>query len=88
MNVPYVTEEGRQLVAPLLLGTEVLGAAVLVGVEPREDLMRFVGQATSQLAIAVANVRAYAEAGVDYISVGSLTHSARSVDMSMKIVPA
>jgi nicotinate-nucleotide pyrophosphorylase (carboxylating) len=33
-------------------------------------------------------VRAYAETGVDYISVGALTHSARAVDMSMRIVPA
>ena len=34
------------------------------------------------------NVRAYAETGVDYISVGALTHSARAVDMSMRIMPA
>lgn len=33
-------------------------------------------------------VRAYAEAGVDLISVGKLTHSARSVDISFKIVTA
>lgn len=31
------------------------------------------------------NVRRYAEAGVDLISVGRLTHSARSVDISFKI---
>jgi len=31
------------------------------------------------------NVRRYAEAGVDLISVGKLTHSARSVDVSFKI---
>ena len=30
-------------------------------------------------------VRAYAEAGVDLISVGRLTHSARAVDISFKI---
>lgn len=34
------------------------------------------------------NVRAYAEAGVDYISVGALTHSAAAVDMSMRVMPA
>jgi nicotinate-nucleotide pyrophosphorylase (carboxylating) len=33
------------------------------------------------------NVRAIAEAGVDYISIGALTHSARAIDMSMDIVP-
>jgi nicotinate-nucleotide pyrophosphorylase (carboxylating) len=34
------------------------------------------------------NVRAYAEAGVDFISVGALTHSPEAVDLSMRIVPA
>ncbi len=38
--------------------------------------------------ITLENVRAYAEAGVDYISVGALTHSPRAVDLSMKITPA
>jgi nicotinate-nucleotide pyrophosphorylase (carboxylating) len=37
--------------------------------------------------ITLENVRAYAEAGVDYISVGALTHSPRAVDLSMRIVP-
>jgi nicotinate-nucleotide pyrophosphorylase (carboxylating) len=30
-------------------------------------------------------VRSYAEAGVDFISVGALTHSAKAVDLSMRI---
>ena len=34
------------------------------------------------------NIRHYAETGVDYISVGALTHSPQAVDMSMKITPA
>jgi nicotinate-nucleotide pyrophosphorylase (carboxylating) len=34
------------------------------------------------------NVRAYAEAGVDLISIGALTHSAPAVDISFKIKPA
>jgi nicotinate-nucleotide pyrophosphorylase (carboxylating) len=33
------------------------------------------------------NVRAYAETGVDFISVGALTHSAPAVDMSLRMVP-
>jgi nicotinate-nucleotide pyrophosphorylase (carboxylating) len=36
--------------------------------------------------IKLDNVRAYAETGVDYISVGALTHSPQAVDMSMRIV--
>jgi nicotinate-nucleotide pyrophosphorylase (carboxylating) len=35
--------------------------------------------------IKLDNVRAYAETGVDYISVGALTHSAPAIDMSMRI---
>ncbi|HYX52070.1 MAG TPA: carboxylating nicotinate-nucleotide diphosphorylase [Candidatus Limnocylindrales bacterium] len=38
--------------------------------------------------IRLDNVREYAETGVDYISVGVLTHSPRAVDLSMRIVPA
>lgn len=38
--------------------------------------------------ITLDNVRAYAETGVDYISVGALTHSAQAVDISMRIAPA
>lgn len=35
--------------------------------------------------INLSNVRKYAETGVNYISVGALTHSAPAVDLSMKI---
>jgi nicotinate-nucleotide pyrophosphorylase (carboxylating) len=38
--------------------------------------------------VLLPNVRAYAETGVDYISVGSLTHSSIAVDMSMRVQPA
>jgi nicotinate-nucleotide pyrophosphorylase (carboxylating) len=38
--------------------------------------------------IRLDNVRAYAETGVDFISVGALTHSAQAVDMSLRILPA
>src|SRR3954470_10471781 len=38
--------------------------------------------------INLQNVRAYAETGVDFISVGALTHSAPAVDMSLRMVTA
>ena len=37
--------------------------------------------------IALGNVRDFAEAGVDWISVGALTHSAPAVDLSFEIEP-
>jgi nicotinate-nucleotide pyrophosphorylase (carboxylating) len=36
--------------------------------------------------IVLDNIRAYAETGVDFISVGALTHSAKAADISMSIV--
>jgi len=36
--------------------------------------------------VTLANVRAVAETGVDFISVGALTHSAPSADVSMRVV--
>jgi nicotinate-nucleotide pyrophosphorylase (carboxylating) len=35
--------------------------------------------------IVLENIRAYAEAGVDFISVGALTHSAKAANISMRI---
>ncbi len=35
--------------------------------------------------ITLANVRAYAEAGVDFISVGALTHSVRAADLGIEV---
>ena len=38
--------------------------------------------------IRLENVRTYADTGVDFISVGLLTHSPQAVDMSMRVSPA
>ena len=38
--------------------------------------------------IRLENVRAYAETGVNFISVGALTHSATAVDMGLRVGPA
>jgi len=55
-------------------------------VEFRNRLMRQVPlEATG--GITLENVRAYAEAGVDLISVGALTHSTPAVDMNMRVQP-
>ena len=36
--------------------------------------------------ITVDNVRDYADCGVDYVSIGALTHSIKSLDLSLKAV--
>jgi nicotinate-nucleotide pyrophosphorylase (carboxylating) len=35
--------------------------------------------------ITLANVRAYAEAGADYVSIGALTHSVRAADLAVEV---
>ncbi len=36
--------------------------------------------------ITIENVREYAECGVDYVSIGALTHSVKSLDLSLKAI--
>ena len=37
--------------------------------------------------ITLETVRGFADAGVDYISVGALTHSARAADIHLRVTP-
>ena len=37
--------------------------------------------------VSLATVREIAETGVDFVSVGALTRSARSLDVSMEVLP-
>jgi nicotinate-nucleotide pyrophosphorylase (carboxylating) len=38
--------------------------------------------------LALANARAYAETGVDYLAVGALTHSVRVLDLGLDLLPS
>lgn len=55
-------------------------------VRAREHGSKIVVEASGGMTL--DNVRTFAEAGVDWISVGALTHAAPAVDMSFKIHPA
>jgi len=56
--------------------------------ELREAVKLVAGRAKTEASggVRLASVRAFAETGVDYISVGALTHSARAVDFSLELV--
>src|SRR5258708_3369869 len=56
--------------------------------EMKEAVNRIAGQYKTEASGGITEVtlRAVAECGVDYISVGALTHSARSLDLSLKVV--
>lgn len=47
---------------------------------------RFITEASG--GINAENIREYAQSGVDFISMGALTHSVKSLDLSLKAVPA
>jgi nicotinate-nucleotide pyrophosphorylase (carboxylating) len=52
----------------------------------REAVKRIDGRFETEASggISIETARAYAECGVDYLSMGALTHSARSLDISLK----
>ena len=54
--------------------------------DTREAVRRIAGryETESSGGITFDTLRSYAECGVDYISVGALTHSIKSLDMSLK----
>ena len=64
----------------LAIAGQALAANPGAGAEPR----RIPTEASG--GIVLDNIRAYAETGVDFISVGALTHSAKAADISMRIV--
>ncbi len=53
----------------------------------REAVMDVAGRAELEASggVSLATVRAYAETGVDFVSVGALTHSARSLHVSLEV---
>jgi len=55
----------------------------------REAVARVAGRALLEASggVSLETVRAIAETGVDFVSVGALTHSARSLDVSLEVLP-
>ena len=55
--------------------------------EVREAVNEVAGRAELEASggMSLATVRAYAETGVDFISIGALTHSARSLNVSLEV---
>ena len=53
----------------------------------REWITTIAGRATVELSggIALETVRAYAESGADFISIGAITHSAPAVDINFRL---
>jgi nicotinate-nucleotide pyrophosphorylase (carboxylating) len=77
-------EEALQYGAEAILLDNMTPKEVKHSVERIKQVERWIPTEASG-GIVLSNVRAYAETGVDFISVGALTHSAIAADISMRI---
>ena len=98
----YLKEKNKQLKIEIeVRNFDELNQALAVGGVDRIMLDNFTPEQTREAVklvngrvelessggITFETIRRYAEAGVDYISVGALTHSVKSLDMSLKANP-
>ena len=89
LGIP-VTVEARtrqEMRDALEAGAERLLLDNLEPAEAAEWIREINGRATVELSggITIENVRAYAEAGADYVSSGAITHSSRAMDISFRL---
>jgi nicotinate-nucleotide pyrophosphorylase (carboxylating) len=77
-----------QLDEALALGVERILLDNMTPTEVHAAVAATAGRAVLEVSggITLENVRAYAETGVEFISIGALTHSARSLDVSLEVV--
>jgi nicotinate-nucleotide pyrophosphorylase (carboxylating) len=78
-------EEALEVGAEAILLDNMSPAQIKTAVERIRQENRWIPIEASG-GIVLENVRSYAEAGPDFISVGALTHSAKAADISMSIV--
>jgi len=92
VRTPSELEEALKFGAEAILLDNMSPATVKVSVDRIHEFTRAVEGKTDRWipteasgGIVLENIRAYAETGVDFISVGALTHSAKAADISMRI---
>lgn len=88
-RVPIEVEIQRldQIDEAIAAGADILMMDNFSVVNLKEAVQKVAGRVQIEASggITLENVRAYAETGVDFISVGALTHSAHAVDLSLEI---
>jgi nicotinate-nucleotide pyrophosphorylase (carboxylating) len=89
IQVEVEVESLSEIEAALSAGADML----LVDNFAPEDVERAVAQVAGRVpveasgGIRLENVRAFAEAGADFIAIGALTHSAPAADLSLEVEP-
>jgi nicotinate-nucleotide pyrophosphorylase (carboxylating) len=84
VRTPLELEQALEFGAEAILLDNMTPTQVRDSVDRIKEEKRWIPTEASG-GIVLENIRAYAEAGVDFISVGALTHSAKAVDISMRI---
>lgn len=89
MTVEIEVRTPEELAAALAGGARRILLDNMTSAEVRAAVVQTAGRAALEVSggVTLATVRAYAETGVDFISVGALTHSAPAVDLAMRIGP-
>jgi len=88
LKIEVEAENLAQVAECLACGVEIIMLDNMAPALMREAVAMIAGRALVEASggVNLANVREIAETGVDLISVGALTHSARAVDISMRLV--
>lgn len=86
LKIEVEAETVEQAVATAEAGADIVLLDNMSVDEIQKAVKEIDGRAQTEASggITLVNVRAIAETGVDYISVGALTHSARAVDLAME----
>ena len=89
MRIEVEVANLAELAEALAVGADALLLDNMTPAEVRECVRRAAGRVPLEASggISAANIRAYAETGVDAVSVGALTHSAPAADIHFLIEP-
>ncbi len=87
-KIEVEAESMSQVAEALAAGADVIMLDNMKPEEVRQAVALIAGRAETEVSggVSLDTVRGYAECGVDYISVGEITHSAPAVDFSLEIV--
>jgi len=90
MRVEVEVESVKQAQEALSAGVDIIMLDNMEKEDMRKAVKLVKGKAMLEASggITLDNVRSVAEAGVDYISIGALTHSAKALDISLEVEPA
>jgi nicotinate-nucleotide pyrophosphorylase (carboxylating) len=90
LHVEIEVDRPEQIDEALAAGAQMILLDNFTPDQVAQAVKRIAGRVPVEVSggVRLDNVRAYAEAGPDYVAVGALTHSAPAVDISLDIEPA